>query len=86
VADRGHTDQLFVVAELIDDAITADPQRAKASQPTKKLVPGMGLPFQQTKCVFDGVDQRPAEIEQFLEGASCEDDPWPRVSGLRGAR
>jgi hypothetical protein len=63
VADRGHTDRLFVVAELVDDAIRANPQRAKTSQPTTQLVPGMGLSFQQTKCIFDGVDQRPAEIE-----------------------
>ena len=34
VADRGDADRAFVVGELVDDSVGADPQRAKASEGT----------------------------------------------------
>lgn len=75
MADRGDADRPVAVGELVDDAIRPDSQRAKTSEPAPQLVSGSRLAFKETERVFNGVDQRPAEVKQFQAGAARKDDP-----------
>ena len=43
VVDRGDTDGVLVVCQLIDDAVGADAQRAQAAESTAQRVPRVRL-------------------------------------------
>jgi hypothetical protein len=74
MADRGDTDGVLIVCQLIDDAIGAHAQRAQTAEPTTQLVPCLRLALERSESVLDGVDQGPAEIEQLLPGTPGNND------------
>ena len=81
MADRRDADRLFVLGQLVDDAVGTDPQRTKAAQATAQLVSGEGFSLEQAESVFDGVDEWPAEVEQFVGGAPGKEDPCHASAG-----
>lgn len=63
MADSRHANDLIAIGQLIEDPISADPQRVQAAQPALKRVAGLGIALEQTESVLDRIDQRPAELE-----------------------
>lgn len=74
MADRGDSDGLVVVCELVDDAIRAHAQRAEAVEPAAERVSRVRIALEKSQRVLDGVDLGPVELEQFLPGAPGEND------------
>ncbi len=81
MADRGDTDGVLVVCQLIDDAVGPHAQRAQAAEPSAQRVPCVRLALEQSERVLDGVDQGPIEIEQLLLGAPRENDGGHALAG-----
>ncbi len=56
MADRGDTDGVLIVCQLIDDAVGAHAQRAQTAEPAAQRVPRVRLALEQSERVLDGVD------------------------------
>ena len=82
MADRGDANGLLAVGDLVDDSVGADAERSEALESAAERISGEGLPFVDAEGVLDGVDQRPAEFEQLLAGASREDDSGHSSAGF----
>ena len=80
MADRGDTNCLPAVSELIEDAVRADPKRIQAAKPPTKHMPGIRFALQQSQSVLYRVDQRPSQLKQLATGTPGEDEPHQRFS------
>lgn len=74
MTDCRDADCLVVIGELVDDAVGADAQRTQAMEPAAEHVSDVWVSFVQSQRVFDGVDQRPVEVEELLAGAPGENN------------
>jgi hypothetical protein len=74
VTDGCDADSLTVLVDLVDDPISPDSQGAESVESPAEGVADVRVTLQESECVLDGVDQRPAELEQLLSSAPREDD------------
>jgi hypothetical protein len=84
VADRGDTNRLPAVSELIEDAVRADPKRIQTAKPPTKHMPRIRFALQQSQSVLYRVDQRPSQLKQLATSAPGEDEPGQRFSRRSG--
>jgi hypothetical protein len=69
-----YADCLFIVRELVDDAVRADAQRVRTTEPSSECVAAVRIPFKQSERVLDSVKQRPLEFKQSFSSAAREND------------
>jgi hypothetical protein len=72
--DRRHANGLVVVSQLVDNPVRPNTQRTQSAQAPSQRVSGQGLPPELSQSVLDGVDHRPAQLEEVLARAPRKDD------------
>jgi hypothetical protein len=81
VSDGGNSNRLSRIRELVEDSISADPQRIEPPQFASERMAGLRLALQQSQSILDRIDQRPAEFEQLPPCATGKDEPRQRSAG-----
>lgn len=85
MANCGDANRLPASGELVEDPVGANPQRVQPAELPPQSVTCFRLALEQAERVLDGVDQGPAELEQFAPGATGEDEPRQCLAGGRTA-
>ena len=70
--DRRDPNGLPSVGQLIEDAISANPQGVQPVKLATKGISGKWIALQQTEGVLDCVDQRPVQLEQVSTSSASE--------------
>lgn len=83
MTNRGDTNRLSAVGQLIKDSIGADPQRVEAAELPSERMAGERFTLEQPKRALYRIDERPAQLEQFMTCSSSEDKSRQRSAAGR---
>lgn len=85
MADRSDANRFSAVGQLVEDSISADPQRVQAAELPPQGVAGERVALEQAESILDRIDQRPRQLEQVATGPPGEDKSCQRSVGRRPA-
>jgi hypothetical protein len=72
MANSRDANRAISVNHLIDDAVGANSERPKPSQPTAEQMSGMRLALEQAQRLRHCIDQQPVETQQLPTGSPGE--------------
>lgn len=81
MANGGNPNRLSAFGELVDDPVSADPQRVEAAEPSTQRVAGRRFTLEQAQRILDRVNQRPTQLEQVAAGPPREDNSCQESEG-----
>jgi hypothetical protein len=89
MTNGGNADRFSTVGQLIDDPIRADSQGVQTAEFSAQRIAGEGVAFEQSQCILNRIDQRPAQLEQVASSSPGKDEArqgstggWPAFGQL----